>query len=81
MLVLSRKEEESIMIGENIEIKILSVKGDTVKIGIIAPPEMKIYRKEIFEEIQKANLEALKSSKNIKDIILGAIKQNDKKEE
>ncbi|MFN4245537.1 MAG: carbon storage regulator CsrA [Brevinematia bacterium] len=75
MLVLSRKEEQSIMIGDSIEIKILSIKGDTVKIGISAPPELKIYRKEVFEEIQKANIKAVASSKNLKDIILGKINE------
>lgn len=73
MLVLSRKEEQSIIIGENIEVKILSIKGDTVKIGISAPPELKIYRKEVLEEIQNANIRAVASSKNLKDIILGKI--------
>lgn len=75
MLVLSRKEEQSIIIGENIEIKILSIKGDTVKIGISAPPELKIYRKEILEEIQRANINAVQSSKNLKDIILGKVRE------
>jgi carbon storage regulator len=73
MLVLSRKEEQSIIVGDNIEIKILSIKGDTVKIGITAPPELKIYRKEVFDEIQRANIEAMKSSKSIKDVILGKL--------
>ncbi|MCX8028868.1 MAG: carbon storage regulator CsrA [Brevinematales bacterium] len=75
MLVLSRKEEQSIIIGDNIEIKVLSIKGDTVKIGISAPPELKIYRKEVLEEIQKANLRAVASSKNLKDIILGKVNE------
>ncbi len=80
MLVLSRKEEQSIMIGDNVEIKILSIKGDTVKIGISAPPDLKIYRKEVFEEIQKANIKAVASSKNLKDIILGKIKESKKED-
>lgn len=75
MLVLSRKEEQSIIIGDNIEIKILAIKGDTVKIGITAPPELKIYRKEVLQEIQKANIEALNSSRTLKDIILGKVNQ------
>lgn len=77
MLVLSRKEEQSIIIGDNIEIKILSIKGDTVKIGISAPPELKIYRKEVLEEIQRANIKAVESSKNLKDIILGKISKKE----
>jgi carbon storage regulator len=81
MLVLSRKEEQSIIIGDNIEIKILAIKGDTVKIGITAPPELKIYRKEVFDEIQKANIEAMKSSKNIKDVILGKLDKESKDKE
>jgi len=78
MLVLSRKEEQSIIVGDNIEIKILSIKGDTVKIGITAPPELKIYRKEVFDEIQRANIEAMKSSKSIKDVILGKLGKEDR---
>jgi|FaiFalDrversion2_1042247.scaffolds.fasta_scaffold99585_1 carbon storage regulator len=81
MLVLSRKEEQSIIIGDNIEIKILAIKGDTVKIGITAPPELKIYRKEVFDEIQKANIEAMKSSKNIKNVILGKLDKESKDKE
>jgi carbon storage regulator len=81
MLVLSRKEEQSIIIGDNIEIKILAIRGDTVKIGINAPPELKIYRKEVFDEIQKANIEAMKSSKNIKDVILGKLDKESKDKE
>ncbi|MBN2546693.1 MAG: carbon storage regulator CsrA, partial [Spirochaetes bacterium] len=55
MLILARKENQSIMIGEDIEITILSIKGDHAKIGIRAPIDVKVYRKEIYEEIQAAN--------------------------
>lgn len=55
MLVLSRKSNESIMIGGNIEIVVLGVEGDTVKIGIRAPREVDIYRKEIYMAIQEEN--------------------------
>ncbi|MBR3731217.1 MAG: carbon storage regulator CsrA, partial [Spirochaetales bacterium] len=58
MLILARKEEQSIMIGDSIEVSILSIKGDHVKIGINAPGDVKVYRKEVFEEIQSANIEA-----------------------
>lgn len=60
MLILDRKENQSIMIGEDIEITIVNIKGDHAKIGINAPIHIKVYRKEIYEEIQKANIEAAK---------------------
>lgn len=58
MLALSRKVNESIMIGNNIEITILEVKGDQIKIGINAPKSVPIYRKEIYLQITEANKEA-----------------------
>ncbi len=64
MLILARKEEQSIMIGDNIEVSILSIKGDHIKIGINAPSDVKVYRKEVFEEIQSANIEAAKTDAN-----------------
>lgn len=55
MLVLSRKTGQSIMINENIELTILEVQGDQIKVGVKAPKNVKIYRKEIFIEIQEEN--------------------------
>ncbi|MDQ6422502.1 carbon storage regulator CsrA [Paenibacillus sp. LHD-117] len=55
MLVLSRKSNESIMIGANVEIMILGVEGDNVKLGIRAPKDVDIYRKEIYMAIQDEN--------------------------
>ena len=62
MLVLSRKKNESIMIGDHIEVKILSVEGDQVKLGIVAPKSVKVHRSEVFEAIQQQNKEALNAS-------------------
>ncbi len=59
MLALSRKKKEAIVINNNIEITILEVKGDQVKIGINAPKEVPIYRKEVYLQIQEANSEAV----------------------
>lgn len=58
MLALSRKINESIMIGNDIEITVLEVKGDQIKIGISAPKSVPIYRKEIYLQIQESNKEA-----------------------
>ncbi|WP_339320503.1 carbon storage regulator CsrA [Paenibacillus sp. FSL R10-2734] len=59
MLVLSRKKGESIVIQDQIELTILSVDGDTVKVGISAPKHVDIFRKEIYLSIQEANRESV----------------------
>lgn len=58
MLALSRKKDESIIINNNIEIKIIEIKGDQVKLGISAPKSVPIYRKEVYVQIQESNKEA-----------------------
>lgn len=64
MLVLTRKKDQSIVINENIEITILEVQGDQVRIGINAPREISIHRKEVFLQIADENKKA--SDINIK---------------
>uniref|UniRef100_UPI0040576B08 carbon storage regulator CsrA n=1 Tax=Acetatifactor sp. TaxID=1872090 RepID=UPI0040576B08 len=59
MLALSRKKNEAIIINNNVEITILEVKGDQVKIGITAPKDVPVYRKEVYMQIQEANKEAV----------------------
>lgn len=59
MLALSRKKNEALIINNNIEITILEVKGDQVKIGITAPKEIPVYRKEVYMQIQEANKAAV----------------------
>ena len=59
MLALSRKKKEAIVINNNIEITVLEIKGDQVKIGINAPKEVPVYRKEVYLQIQEANSEAV----------------------
>ncbi|HPD00706.1 MAG TPA: carbon storage regulator CsrA [Acetivibrio sp.] len=58
MLVLTRKKNESIVLNDNIEITIVDVQGDQVRVGINAPKSVSIYRKEIFLEIQAENKKA-----------------------
>lgn len=58
MLVLTRKKEQSIVIGDNIEITIIDVQGDQVRIGINAPRNVSVYRKEIYLEIIEENKKA-----------------------
>lgn len=58
MLALARKINQSIMIGNDIEVTLLEIKGDQVKLGITAPKEVPIYRKEIYTQIQEENKSA-----------------------
>lgn len=58
MLALSRKKNEAIIINNNIEVTILDVRGDQVKLGITAPKDIPIHRKEVYLQIQNENKEA-----------------------
>ena len=58
MLALSRKKGEALVIHNNIEVTILEIKGEQVKLGISAPKEVPVYRKEVYVQIQEANKEA-----------------------
>lgn len=59
MLALSRKKNEALVINNNIEITVLEIKGEQVKLGISAPKEVPVYRKEVYVQIQDANREAV----------------------
>ncbi|HIV73740.1 MAG TPA: carbon storage regulator CsrA [Candidatus Pseudogracilibacillus intestinigallinarum] len=59
MLVLSRKKQQSIRIGNDIELTVIAIEGDQVKLGIKAPKNIEIHRGEVFEAIQTANNEAV----------------------
>lgn len=61
MLALSRKKNEAIVVNNNVEITILEIKGDQVKVGITAPREVPVYRKEVYLQIQEANKEAMQT--------------------
>lgn len=69
MLVLTRKKNESIQIGKDIEIKVIGIEGDQVKIGIQAPKSVEIFRKEIYVDIEKQNSEAANVSRDILELL------------
>lgn len=58
MLVLSRQRDESIIIGDNIVVTIVDIRGDKVRLGIDAPTEIPVHRREVYEAIQRENLRA-----------------------
>jgi carbon storage regulator len=59
MLVLTRRPGESIIVGENIVITVIEIKGGQVRIGIDAPREVEVYREEIYEQVRQENLAAI----------------------
>jgi carbon storage regulator len=70
MLILSRKKDESIMIGDNIEVSVVDIKGDQIKLGIKAPRDIKVYRREVFTAIQKENQAAAKAGTKLPELEL-----------
>lgn len=65
MLILSRKLDESIIINGEIELKIISIEDNRVRLGIVAPQSYEIHRKEVYEKIQEENRSAAKSAKDM----------------
>ncbi len=62
MLILARRLHERIMIGDQIEVSVVDIRGDQVKLGIKAPPAVKVYRQEVYQAIQRENIAAARSS-------------------
>jgi carbon storage regulator len=58
MLVLTRKQGEGIIIGDDIRITVVEIKGGGIRLGIEAPPDQKIYRQEVYDRIRRENMEA-----------------------
>ncbi len=81
MLVLARRLNESIIIGDDIEVVIIDIKGDQVKLGIRAPKRISVHRKEIYDEIQQENIVAMNSNlppetlQNLADFLSGGPKK------
>lgn len=68
MLVLTRKVDERVMIGDDIEIMVVGMEGDQVKLGIDAPRDIPIHRHEVYEEIQRENLAAQASGEETESV-------------
>lgn len=80
MLALTRKKGESIVVGDNIEIVVLGITGEQVRLGIMAPKSITVHRKEIFEQIRNENKEAMQTAK-IKLSEINCLKKLEKKAE
>ncbi len=79
MLILSRKVDEKIKIGNDITLTIIEVKGDQVKVGVEAPKNVKVFRQEVFEEIQKENKDAAAAASGISEEGLSVLFKNAKR--
>jgi carbon storage regulator len=80
MLVLSRKKNESIIIGDSIEIKIIAIEGEMVRIGIEAPRSVQVHRKEVYDLIQEENKMATQHKldwKTLKQLLPGEKEHSD----
>ena len=58
MLVLSRQRDETVMIGDDVEVTVVDIRGDKVRLGIVAPKEISVHRKEVYDAIRRENREA-----------------------
>ena len=69
MLVLTRRPGESIMIGDDVVVTVLDVRGDVVRVGIKAPRHVQVHREEVYQELQKANVDAASPSENAVEVL------------
>jgi carbon storage regulator len=80
MLILARKINESIMIGDQIEVSVVDIKGDQVKIGISAPRQVKVFRREVYRLIQEENRQAALASPELLPTLEGLPSERPKAE-
>ena len=71
MLILSRKVNEKIMIGEEISVSVIEIRGDQVRLGVDAPKAVKVYRQEVFDAIKAENKAAAESKPIFPELDLG----------
>ena len=77
MLVLTRKKGQALMIGHDIELSVIDIQGDQVRIGINAPKNVTIHRKEIYEEIRKENISAVVGKNTDIKVLNGKFRKNE----
>lgn len=73
MLILTRRVGESIVVGDDITVTVFEVRGDAVRIGIDAPRSVQVHRQEVYEELQRANEQAVSPSDDAIDALRGAL--------
>ncbi len=73
MLVLTRRPGESIVVGQDIVITVIEIKGGQVRIGIDAPREIDVYREEIYEQVRQENIAAVAKADEIRKAVQGQI--------
>ena len=71
MLVLTRRPGESIVVGQNIVITVIEIKGGQVRIGIDAPREVQVHREEVYEQVRQENIAAVQSAREAREAIAG----------
>ncbi len=76
MLVLTRKSNQSIMIGDDIEVSVLAIMGEKVRIGIQAPRDVPVFRKEVYLEIQQERVSSAKDARDEVDAALRGLGEN-----
>ena len=85
MLVLSRQKNEAIMIGDDVEVIIVDIRGDRVRLGITAPQKIPVHRKEVYEAIRRENIEASRAKvedlSQIDRLLTGAAEPPQEKDE
>lgn len=69
MLILTRKANESIIIGDNIRVTVIEIQGDKVRLGIDAPRELSVHRQEIYEAIKEANRRAVLDGRGLEELL------------
>ena len=76
MLILSRKVNEKIMIGEDVSVSVIEIRGDQVRLGVDAPKTVKVFRQEVFDAIRAENRAAAESSPVFPELNLGAKRES-----